>query len=268
MLVMGVSMSLSGIFATAVAYITRGYIQSVGGVVEVGLYQAGFSIMTTYVGLVMNAIATDYYPRLASINNDNKKCRQAVCQQGEIGIMILAPLLTICLVFMPFVLKILYSDEFLAANQYISWACLGMLLRLGSWVIGFLFIAKAESKLYIVNELCANSYFLLMYIIGYKYWGLAGIGATFTLAYTIYFIQVYLVARKRYEFTFSREFIVCYGSQIALVVGCLILVLFADGLMKYSVGCWFILLSTFLGIRGLNKRIDILGILKQKLNNR
>lgn len=107
-----------------------------------------------------------------------------------------------------------------------------------------------------------------MYIIGYKYWGLAGIGATFTLAYTIYFIQVYLVARKRYEFTFSREFIVCYGSQIALVVGCLILVLFADGLMKYSVGCWFILLSTFLGIRGLNKRIDILGILKQKLNNR
>ena len=143
-----------------------------------------------------------------------------------------------------------------------------MLLRLGSWVIGFLFIAKAESKLYIVNELCANSYFLLMYIIGYKYWGLAGIGATFTLAYTIYFIQVYLVARKRYEFTFSREFIVCYGSQIALVVGCLILVLFADGLMKYSVGCWFILLSTFLGIHGLNKRIDILGILKQKLNNR
>ena len=254
MLVMGVSMSLSGIFATAVAYITRGYIQSAGGVEE--------------VGLVMNAIATDYYPRLASINNDNEKCRQTVCQQGEIGTMILAPLLTICLVFMPFVLKILYSDEFIAANQYISWACLGMLLRLGSWVIGFLFIAKAESKLYIVNELCANVYFLLLYIIGYKYWGLCGIGAAFALAYAIYFIQVYFVARKRYEFTFSREFTVCYGSQIALVVGCLILVLFTDGLLKYSVGCLFILLSIFFGIRDLNKRMDILGMLKQKLNNR
>ena len=97
---------------------------------------------------------------------------------------------------------------------------------------------------------------------------MGGIGAAFALAYAIYFIQVYFVARKRYEFTFSREFTVCYGSQIALVVGCLILVLFTDGLLKYSVGCLFILLSIFFGIRDLNKRMDILGMLKQKLNNR
>lgn len=106
MLVMGVSMSFSGILASGVAYVTRGYIQGVGGVEEVGLYQAGHVIITTYVGLVMNSIATDYYPRLASINKDNEKCREAVCQQGEIGTMILAPLLTMCLVFMPFVLRI------------------------------------------------------------------------------------------------------------------------------------------------------------------
>lgn len=113
MLVMGVSMSFSGILASGVAYVTRGYIQGVGGVEEVGLYQAGHVIITTYVGLVMNSIATDYYPRLASINKDNEKCREAVCQQGEIGTMILAPLLTMCLVFMPFVLRIpmeIYSN--------------------------------------------------------------------------------------------------------------------------------------------------------------
>lgn len=113
MLVMGVSMSFSGILASGVAYVTRGYIQGVGGVEEVGLYQAGHVIITTYVGLVMNSIATDYYPRLASINKANEKCREAVCQQGEIGTMILAPLLTMCLVFMPFVLRIpmeIYSN--------------------------------------------------------------------------------------------------------------------------------------------------------------
>ena len=110
MLVMGVSMSLSGILSTVVAYAIRGFIQANGGIEQVGLYQAGFIIMTTYVGMVMNAIATDYYPRLAAINKDNEKCKEAVSQQGEIGVMILAPMLNICLVFMPFVLKLLYSD--------------------------------------------------------------------------------------------------------------------------------------------------------------
>lgn len=118
--------------------------------------------MTTYVGMIMNAIATDYYPRLAAINNDNAKCRETVSQQGEVGVMILAPMLTFCLVFMPFVLNILYSDRFLAANEYISWACLGMILRFGSWVISFMFVAKAESKLFIKVELAANLYYLIL----------------------------------------------------------------------------------------------------------
>ena len=117
MLTMGVSMSLSGIFSTIVAYIIRSYIQGNGGVEQVGLFQAGFAIMTTYVGMVMNAIGTDYYPRLVAISKDNIKCREAVSQQGEIGTMIMAPMLTICMVFMPIVLKILYSDSFLAANE-------------------------------------------------------------------------------------------------------------------------------------------------------
>ena len=38
MLVMGISMSLSGIFSSVVAYAIRGYIQGSGGVVQVGLF--------------------------------------------------------------------------------------------------------------------------------------------------------------------------------------------------------------------------------------
>lgn len=265
MLVMGISMSLSGVLATGVAYITRSYIQSMGGVEQVGLYQAGFVIMTTYVGLVMNAIATDYYPRLASINGDNEKCREAVSQQGEIGVMILAPLLTICLVFMPFVLKMLYSDEFLEANQYISWACVGMLLRLGSWVISFLFVAKAESKLFMVNEFVSCLYSLILNVVGYKLWGLQGIGAAFALTYVIYFSQVYIIARKRYGFRFSQAFIENYSVQLVLVIGCLILVLITDNQLKYSIGSLIILISGILSLRGLNQRIDLLSFIRQRI---
>lgn len=267
MLVMGVSMSLSGIFASIVSYVIRGFIQGNGGVEQVGLYQAGFVIMNTYVGMVMNAIATDYYPRLAAINRDNEKCREAVSQQGEIGVMILAPMLAFCLVFMPFVLKFLYSDRFLAANEYISWACLGMLLRLGSWIISFLYVAKAESKLFVKLELSTNLYYLAFCLIGYKFLGLTGLGIAFTLEYIVYFVMVYLIARKRYDFRFSNSFVKCYSTQLLLVIVGLIIVLTFDGWLKYSMGSVVIAISSYLGLKGLNQRMDLLSVIKQRRKN-
>jgi PST family polysaccharide transporter len=265
MLVMGVSMSLSGIFATIVSYAIRAFIQNDGGVEQVGLFQAGFVIMTTYVGMVMNAIATDYYPRLAAINKDNAKCSEAVSQQGEIGTMIMAPMLTICLVFMPIVLKILYSDSFLATNEYIVWACLGMMLRLAAWIISYLFVAKAESKLFLKLELSANIFFLVFSLVGYHYIGLMGLGIAFAMEYVVYFLMCYLIARKRYEFKFSNSFIKCYVVQFLLVVACLAVVMIFDGWMKYSFGIVIIALSSYLGLKGLNQRMNLLGFVKNKI---
>lgn len=266
MIIMGISMSISGILSTGVAFAIRGFIQNVGGIEEVGLYQAGFAIMTTYVGMIMNAIGTDYFPRLAAINKDNSKCREAVSQQGEIGTMILAPMLTCCLVFMPLVLWILYSDKFLAANEYISWACLGMLFKLAAWVVSFMFVAKAESGLFIINELLGNTYCLIFSIIGYRLWGLQGIGAAFALNYLVYFTQVYLIARHRYKFSFSCSFIRCYGVQMLLVIACLATVLLLDGIAKYTIGITLICISCFLGFRGLNQRMELTSVIKSKLH--
>lgn len=265
MLVMGVSMSLSGIFATIVSYAIRAFIQNDGGVEQVGLFQAGFAIMTTYVGMVMNAIATDYYPRLAAINKDNVKCREAVSQQGEIGTMIIAPMLTVCLVFMPFVLRLLYSDQFLAANEYIVWACLGMMLRLAAWIISYLIVAKADSKMFLKLEASSNVFYLVFSLLGYHYMGLTGLGIAFALMYVFYFLLCYLIARKRYEFRFSNSFIKCYGIQLLLVIVCLAIVMVFDGWIKYTFGSAIIALSCFLGLKGLNQRMNLLGFVKNKI---
>lgn len=266
MLVMGVSMSLSGIFTTAAAYIVKTFVQNTGGLDEVGLYQAGVIIMNTYVGMVLTAISTDYYPRLAAINKDNVKCSEAASQQGEIGAMILGPMLTVCLVFMPFILRLLYSDKFLKADEYISWACLGMMLRLAAWVISYLFVAKADSKLFMVNEAVSCSYNILFSILGYKLGGLSGVGVAFALLYAVYFAQVFLIARKRYDFRFSRAFVKTYASQLLLLVMCLALVLLVDGLLKYILGVTIIAVSTVIAVRGLNKRMHLFAALRQKRN--
>lgn len=265
MLVMGVSMSFSGILSIIVSYAILGFIRANGGIEQVGLYQAGFVIMTTYVGMITNAIATDYYPRLAAINKDNIKCRETVSQQGEIGVMILAPMLTICLVFMPFVLKLLYSDRFLAANDYITWACLGMMLRFASWIISFLFVAKAESKMFMINELSANLYCLIFSLVGYKLFGLMGLGIAFVLEYVLYLIQCYFIAKNRYAFMFSNSFVKCYVIQLLLIISCLIIVITFDGILKYILGCIVIAISSFCGLKGLNDTMDLFSFVKQRI---
>lgn len=265
MLTMGISMSLNGIFGTATAYIIRIFIQDSAGIEMVGLYQAGVIIISTYVGLIFSAIGTDYYPRLAAINQDNAKCSEAVSQQGEIATMILGPMLTVCIVFMPFMLTLLYSSQFVEANEYVSWACLGMMLRLAAWVISFLFVAKAESKLFIVNEGLACIYTVLFSIVGFKYWGLQGIGMAFALEYLVYFIQVYAIAKKRYNLKLSIDFVKTYAIQLLCVVLCLCVVLSTEGIIKYILGTAVIIISSVLALVGMNKKMDVAAFIKERL---
>lgn len=262
MMTMGLAMSISGILSMGVAFALRSYIRSIGGTEEVGLYQAGFAIINSYVGLVFTAIGTDYYPRLAAVNKDNQKCKEIICQQGEIGILILAPMLTICIVFMPIVVQILYSDTFLAANEFILWCCLGMMLRMASWVIAYVFIAKSESRLYIINEITANIYHLVFSLVGYKKFGLVGLGIAFAFIYLIYLIQVYLFARFKYKFSFTASFVKPFTIQLVLVAACLSVALLTEGLVKYALGILIIFISSLNAFHELNQRIDLHGILK------
>lgn len=267
MMTMGLAMSISGILSLGVAFALRSYIRSIGGTEEVGLYQAGFAIINSYVGLVFTAIGTDYYPRLAAVNKDNEKCKEIICQQGEIGILILAPMLTICIVFMPIVIKILYSDTFLGANEFILWCCLGMMLRMASWVIAYIFIAKSESKLFIINEITANAYNLAFSIIAYKMWGLVGMGIAFAAEYLVYFIQVYLIARYRYNFRFSVSFVRPFAIQLVLVVICLFVALHTEGWMKFAIGGCLIIASSVYALMGLERRTGTVSFIKDKIQN-
>jgi O-antigen/teichoic acid export membrane protein len=82
----------------------------------------------------------------------------------------------------------------------IHWAALGIFFKAVSWSIAFIFIAKGDSKLYFWNELFANFYLLLLSLIGYKIWGLNGLGISFLLTYLIYLIQVFFYRKKEVSF--------------------------------------------------------------------
>jgi O-antigen/teichoic acid export membrane protein len=258
-------LSLSGLITLAVSYLTRIYIGREGGMEQVGLYSAGFAIIGTYVGLVFNAMATDYYPRLSGVAHDNQLAKETINQQAEIVILILAPILMIFFVFINWVVQLLYSSLFIPVNGMIQWAALGMFFRAASWSIAFLYLAKGVSKLFFINELLANIYCLILNVLGYKFFGLDGLGIAFLLSYIIYLLQVFIICNRKYTFNFDKSFVKIFVIQLLCAIVCFCVMKFVSSPYQYVIGSGFIILSSVYSFSELDKRIGIKELIISKL---
>ncbi|HJV77734.1 MAG TPA: oligosaccharide flippase family protein, partial [Paludibacter sp.] len=226
MLTMGFMISLSGFITLGASYLVQIFINRKGSATDVGLYNAGFVIINTYVGLIFTAMGTDYYPRLSAVAHNNELSTQSINQQAEIALLILAPILIVFLVFINWAIILLYSTKFIAVNSMIYWAALGMFFKATSWAIAFLFLAKGTSKLFFLNELSGNIYILILNVLGYYYLGLTGLGISFMVGYLVYLVQVFVIAKLKFEFSFDKAFVRIFIIQITLAISCFLAVKF------------------------------------------
>ncbi|GAB1452026.1 O-antigen translocase [Draconibacterium sp.] len=269
MLKMGFMISLNGMLVIGASYIIRIFISRTGNIEQVGLYNAGFMIINTYVSLIFNAMATDYYPRLSAISNDNKLCKQTINQQAEIALLILAPIMIVFLIFINWVIILLYSHKFIAVNEMIQWAALGMFFKTVGWSVGFIFLAKGTTKLFFWNELIANIYILGLNLFGYYFGGLTGLGISFVVSYVIYTIQVVVVSKIKFEFAFDRTFMAIFAIQFGLAVAGFLAIKLLNQSLTYFIGVILILFSGWFSLMQLNKRLGLLTLLnKYKQNNK
>ena len=268
MLYMGIALSMSGFVANGAMHILRIFISNTGGVEDVGLYGAGFAIINNYVGLIFTAMGTDYYPRLAEFSSNNNKLNELVNQQAEIAILAIAPLLLIFLVFIDWIVNLLYSNQFVGINIMIQWTAIGMFFKSASWSVSFVFLAKSHAKYFFWNEVVAIIYTLMLNIVGYKYAGLRGIGISFLISYTVYFLQVYYIANNKYQISFNLLFKKMFMIQFSLGAVCLLLVLNTVGILLNTIGIVLIIISSFFSIYELNKRVGLYENLKKLLQKR
>ena len=262
MLKMGFLISLTGLLTVAASYILRIYITRVGGVDQVGLYGAGFAIIESYVGLVFTAMSKDYYPRLSAVHTDNLKVKEIVNQQALLALLILIPIILGFLIFSPYVVRLLYSSEFLPITGMINWAILGIYFRAVSWSMGFVLLAKSDSKIFVKTAVGFNALFLCLNIAGYYFGGLIGIGISFLVNYIIHFIGLLLITKQRYGFSFEYGFykIMLAGGTLC-AVGFLISGI-SSPVWRYAFGIVLIGVGSVFSYVELNKKLNI----KQLIN--
>ncbi len=257
MINLGFMLSLSSMITLFVAYIIQIYISKVGGVDEVGLYTAGFLILNSYVGIIFNAMGTDYFPRLAAISEEIIKIRKAVYEQALIAVLLISPIIVIFLTFAPFIITILYSNEFLPIVGMVSWGILGMLFKAVSWSMGYVIIAKGDSKVFIKTAIGFNSILLTFNILGYYYGGLEGLGISFFIYYIIHYVSLRIITYYRYNFYFEKGFYSIFIFSILLCIAAFSLSYIPNIILKYSLMFAMIIVSTAYSYYQLDKKMNI-----------
>lgn len=206
LLKMGVVFMASGLMTTGVAYLVRVIITRQISLDAAGYYQAAWGLGGFYIGYVVSAMGTDFYPRLTAVAHDKEECNRMVNEQTEVGILLAGPGLIATLTFSGLLMHLFYSKQFgdaPLAVELLRWICLGMILRVASWPMGFVLLAKGERKLYFWTEFLSNLMYVGFVWGGARTIGLKGVGIAFFAMYSVYWVGIYAVVRRLTGFRWS-----------------------------------------------------------------
>ncbi len=219
---LGIVFMASGFLTMGSAYAIRLIVSSESGLHAAGLYQAAWSLGGLYAGFILQAMGTDFYPRLTAVANDNVECNRLVNEQTEISILLAGPGLIATLTLAPAVMALFYSTEFQGAVEILRWICLGMMLRIVAWPIGFIVLAKGAKAIFFWVEVAAAVVHVGLAWLCVPAFGVAGAGLAFFGLYVWHSILMYCVARRYTDFRWSltnRRLITAYLPISALVFG-------------------------------------------------
>ena len=206
-MILGIYLTVSAIVTNLASYLFMSYLNHVGDTEVVGHYQAGFTLVNKYVGLIFTAIAMEYYPRLSQVGVSKRRTSTFVSHEMSIALWILFPVIAIFVALGEIIVTTLYSSEFLVVVPFIVWAIVGTIFRAISWCIAFVILARGDGKIYLLTETLSAISCILLNIGAYKYWGLEGLGMAYLVWYVIYTIVVWVVYRYRYGLSLGNGMI-------------------------------------------------------------
>ncbi len=212
LLKLGLVFMASMLMTLGAGYLIRFVILRELDIQAAGHFQAAWALGSYYVGFILQAMGADFYPRLTAVANDNAECNRLVNEQAEVGLLLAGPGVLATLTFAPLIIELFYSSKFGPAVEILRWICLGMTLRVASWPMGFIILAKGARKIFFWSELAINLIFLGLVWVGVLVFGLKGTGIAFLAMYVVYWIGIYCVVRRLSGFRWSAA-----NKQVALV---------------------------------------------------
>ena len=222
MMRLGMALVATYLLSTGALFVVRILVTRTQGVESAGLFQAATALSMVYVGFILQAMGTDYFPRLTAVAFDDTRTNHTVNEQAEISFLLAIPGVLATVALSPWVISILYSSQFDLAADVLTWQMAGMLLRIVSWPLGFVLLARGRGVALVWTEVAAWSVYVLLSWLGLETFGLVGVGMAFLGLYIFHSIMMYSVVRSMSGFRWQ-------SSNVRLI---------AVGVITTSVALW------------------------------
>lgn len=208
---LGMAFMYGGLLASLVGLGIRALIVRNLGLDAAGIYQAAWGISGMFAGFILNAMGTDFYPRLTAASNDNEKINGLVNEQTEIGILLALPGLIGTLAIAPWIISIFYSVKFVSGAELLPWFVIGVFGQVISWPLGFIQRAKGEALWVIISMSHLNLLNILLIWIMLPKYGINGVAWAFTITTYVHAGVVFGIAHHlskiKWGFSLVRLFI-------------------------------------------------------------
>lgn len=254
---LGVAFTLAAVFGSASEMLIRSYLNVVGDLDVLGLYNAGYMLTITYAGMVFTAMETDYFPRLSGVQHDIEATNLTVNRQMEVSLLLLSPMLAALMIGLPILIPLMFSSQFLPVVEMAQVAALAMYLKVLTMPVAYITLARGYSLSFLFLETSYFVVFVLLFVFCYEHWGLYGTGVAITLAHVFEFLLVNGYAYKKYGYRFSAT--VCGYAVVQVGIGLLafIVTLTAEGLLYWVTGSLLALVSLALSWHILRRKAHL-----------
>src|SRR5215831_4850472 len=200
---LGLAFMACGFLVMGAAYVVRIIVVRNVGLEAAGFYSSAWTLGGLYVGYILEAMGTDFYPRLVGVANDHAQCNRLVNEQSEVSLLLAGPGLIATLTFAPFVLSVFYSPRFAEAAEILRWICLGMALRVVTWPMGFIIVAKNRRLIFFGADFAWTIANIGLTWICVDRFGVNGAGIAFFGSYVFHAILIYPIVRLLAGFRWS-----------------------------------------------------------------
>lgn len=173
----------------------RGYVISEISPIEAGWWEGMNRISNMYLMIITSSFSVYYLPRLSEIQN-KRELRSEIYKAYKLIIPMLLVGFSIVYFLRFWVIKILFTPDFLPMEQLFIWQLLGDFFKICSWLLAFLMIAKSMTRIFVTTEIIFALTFVALGLLFMHCNGIVGIVQAYVINYMLYMFTMFVLFRN------------------------------------------------------------------------
>ena len=173
----------------------RGYVISEMSPVDAGIWEGMNHISVMYLSVITTSFTIYYLPRLSEIT-DNRELRREIFRCYKIIVPILLLICLTIFLLRHFILWFLFSPEFYSMERLFLWQLAGDFFKISSWLLAYVMVAKAKTKVFIASEVCFTFSYALLCFVFLHVNGIVGLVQGYFCNYILYLLGMLFVFRN------------------------------------------------------------------------